>query len=202
MMTIKTTFMILSAILALHPMAGSGTAQTGSVIPQQNKSQAPVNSDAAAIAGFTKRVQEYHDLRDKLDEGAARQTQTKEPEKLVAEKQALAGRIQSARAGAKQGDVFSPDVQPVFKRLLKSSLRGTDGAENKKMIKEDSPPAFAVKINAPYPEKQPLSAVPPDLLKHLPQLPKDLEYRFVQKHLILFDSRSNLVVDVLPNAIS
>ena len=43
--------------------------------------------------------------------------------------------------------------------------------------------------------------VPPDVLKQLPALPKDLEYRFVTKHLILFDARSNLVVDVLPNAI-
>ena len=163
--------------------------------------QTPVTSDAKVIADFTKRVQQYHDLRDKLDEGAARQTQTKEPEKLVAEKQTLASRVQAARAGAKPGDIFTAEVQPVLKRLLKPALKGTDGAENKKTITEESP-AIAVKVNAPYPEKQPLSTVPPDVLKQLPRLPKDLEYRFVQKHLILFDSRANLVVDVLPNAIS
>ena len=159
-----------------------------------------VNADAKVIADFTKRVQQYHDLRDKVDEGAARQKQTKEPEKLVAEKKALADRVIAARAGAKPGDIFTPDVQPVFKRLLKPVMKGTDGAENKTTIKEESP-AIAIKVNAPYPEKQPLSTVPPDVLKQLPQLPKDLEYRFVQKHLILFDARANLIVDVLPNAI-
>jgi hypothetical protein len=192
MITIKTTFITLVALIAMLPTAVATAAQTQS---------APVNSDASAIADFTKRVKQYHDLRDKLDEGAARQTQTAEPEKLVAEKQALAARVQAARAGSKAGDVFTPAVQPVFKRLLKATLKGTDGSENKKMIKEDSPPAMPLKVNAPYPEKQPLSAVPPDVLKQLPPLPKELEYRFVQKHLFLFDARSNLVVDVLPNAI-
>jgi hypothetical protein len=163
--------------------------------------QAPAaNADAAALAAFAGRVKQYHDLRDKLDEGAARQTQTTDPEKLVAEKKALAARIVAARTGAKPGDIFTPDVQPLLKRLLKPVMKGQDGAENKKTITEESP-AIAVKVNAPYPEKQPLSTMPPDVLKQLPRLPKDLEYRFVQKTLILFDSRANLVIDLLPNAI-
>ena len=163
--------------------------------------QSPVvNADAKVVADFQARVKSYHDLRDKVDEGAARQTQTKDPEKLVAEKKVLADRVIAARSGAKLGDIFTPEVQTVFKQLLKPAFKGADGAENKKTIKEESP-AIAVKVNAPYPEKQPLSTVPPDVLKQLPPLPKDLEYRFVQKQLILFDSRANLVVDVLPNAI-
>ena len=52
-------------------------------------------------------------------------------------------------------------------------------------------------------KSQPLATVPPRVLQALPQLPKDagLEYRFVQKHLILFDTRANLIVDFLLNAI-
>jgi len=162
--------------------------------------QTPANTDAKVLADFSKRVQQYHDLRDKLDEGAARQTQTKNPEKLVAEKQTLADRVRAARFGAKPGDIFTPEVQPILKRLLKPAFKGTDGAENKKTIAEEQP-AVALKVNTPYPEKQPLTTVPPDVLKQLPLLPKDLEYRFVRKHLILFDSRANLIVDVLPNAV-
>lgn len=199
-MTKTSVFAGAMFAITLLPMAGAALFHQSTPNPTA-AAQAPANSDARVIADFTKRVQQYHDLRDKLDEGAARQTQTKEPDKLVAEKQTLAARVQAARAGAKPGDIFTPEVQPVLKRLLKPALTGTDGAENKKTIKEESP-AIAVKVNAPYPEKQPLSTVPPDVLKQLPQLPKDLQYRFVQKHLILFDSRANLVVDVLPNAIS
>jgi hypothetical protein len=163
--------------------------------------QAPAIADTKLLADFSARVQKYHDLRDKLDEGAARQTQHKDPGKIVAEKQTLADRVRAARFGAKPGDIFTPEVQPVLKRLLKPAFKGTDGAENKNTIAEEKP-AVALKVNSPYPEKEPLSTVPPDVLKQLPQLPKDLEYRFVRKHLILFDSRANLIVDVLPNAIS
>jgi hypothetical protein len=162
--------------------------------------QAPVNADAKVLAAFGERVKQYADLRNKVDGGAARQTETDDPGKLVAQKQALATNIQQQRAGAKPGDIFTPDVQPILKRLLKPALKGTDGADNSKAIKEEKP-VVALKVNAPYPEKEPLSMVPPDVLKQLPPLPKDLEYRFVMKHLILFDARANLVVDVLPNAI-
>ena len=41
------------------------------------------------------------------------------------------------RAGAKPGDIFTPDVQPVLKRLLKPALKGSDGADNSKAIKEE-----------------------------------------------------------------
>jgi hypothetical protein len=57
------------------------------------------------------------------------------------------------------------------------------------------------KVNSPYPDKQPLSSVPPNVLASLPQLPKDIEYRFVGKHLILRDVRANLIIDYMPNAI-
>jgi hypothetical protein len=162
--------------------------------------QTPVNADAKVIADFTKRVQQYHDLRDKVDEGAARQTQTKDPEKLVAERKVLASRVIAARAGAKPGDIFTPEVQPLLRRLLKPAFKGADGAENKNAIAEEKP-AVALKVNTPYPDGQPLTTVPPDVLKQLPPLPKDIEYRFVRKNLILFDSRANLIIDVLPNAI-
>ena len=35
----------------------------------------------------------------------------------------------------------------------------------------------------------------------LPQLPENLQYRFVGKHLILYDVRGNLIVDYMLNAI-
>jgi hypothetical protein len=35
----------------------------------------------------------------------------------------------------------------------------------------------------------------------LPRLPADIEYRFVERHLILLDTRANLIVDRLPYAI-
>ena len=157
-------------------------------------------AEAKLLADFDARVKAYYDLRDKVDGGSARQTQTKDPAKLEAQRKALTANVQKARAGAKPGDIFTPEVQPLIKRLLKPAVKGTDGQENKNALKEEKP-MVALKVNAPYPDAQPLSTVPPDILLQLPKLPKDLEFRFVQKHLILFDSRASLIVDFIYNAI-
>jgi hypothetical protein len=43
--------------------------------------------------------------------------------------------------------------------------------------------------------------MPPQLLLLLPDLPPDLQYRFVGRHLILYDGRANIIVDEIPYAI-
>lgn len=65
----------------------------------------------------------------------------------------------------------------------------------------DSEALLQVKVNAKYPEAQPLPTVPANLLLNLPPLPEPLEYRIVEKRLILLDSAADLVVDYVPNAI-
>jgi len=43
--------------------------------------------------------------------------------------------------------------------------------------------------------------VPPPVLLKMPQLPKELEYRFVGKNLVLLDSVANILVDFIPQAV-
>jgi hypothetical protein len=68
-------------------------------------------------------------------------------------------------------------------------------------MKEDAPAKVPLKVNATYPEGKPLPTVPPNILENLPQLPEDLEYRIIDKHLILRDVDANLIIDYIPNAI-
>jgi hypothetical protein len=44
--------------------------------------------------------------------------------------------------------------------------------------------------------------MPPQLLLALPQLPDELQYRFVGEHLLLVDKESGLILDFMTNAIS
>ena len=50
-------------------------------------------------------------------------------------------------------------------------------------------------INGTYPGKRPLSTVPANILARLPRLPDDVQYRFLGRHLILHDTRANLILD-------
>jgi hypothetical protein len=54
-----------------------------------------------------------------------------------------------------------------------------------------------LKVNQSYPTKIPLVTVPAGLLKQLPTLPEALEYRLVDRRLLLRDRDANLVIDVL-----
>jgi hypothetical protein len=56
-------------------------------------------------------------------------------------------------------------------------------------------------VNAAYPKDQPVQSMPPSLLKELPQLPRELEYRVVGRTLILRDTEANLIVDYVKEAL-
>jgi len=79
------------------------------------------------------------------------------------------------------------------------------GLEDPKMRTkpQEVPPTREVVLapNTPYPEREPVSTVPPELFAKLPPLPEPLEYRFVGRHLVLRDRASALIVDFLPRAI-
>jgi len=162
-----------------------------------------VNPDAAVMAEFKARVDKYADLHKQLAKGAAAQKEASDPAQINAAKTALAAKVQAARAGAKQGDIFTEATRPVFRRLLAPELKGEDGRDAKAVIKDDAPAPGTVpfKVNAKFPEDQPLPSVPANLLLTLPSLPAPLEYRIVGQHLLLLDTAADIVVDYILNAI-
>ena len=113
--------------------------------------------------------------------------------------------MQAARVDAKQGDIFTPAIRPVFRRLLAPELKGEDGRDAKAVLKDDAPAPGTVpfKVNAKYPG-EPAAARPcrPSVLLSLPTLPAPLEYRIVGQHLLLLDTDADLVVDYILNAIT
>ena len=52
-------------------------------------------------------------------------------------------------------------------------------------------------VNKPYPTTIPLVTAPAKLLAALPKLPEVVEYRLVDRRLLLRDRDANLIVDVL-----
>jgi hypothetical protein len=163
-----------------------------------------VNPDAAVMAEFKTRVEAYADLHKQLARGDAKQKETDDPAKINERKDALTARMQTARADAKHGDIFTPEIRPAFRRLLAPKLQGAEGRDVKAVIKDDGPAPGTVpfKVNAKYPEGQPLPTVPANVLITLPPLPEPLEYRIVGQHLLLLDTSADLIVDYILNAIT
>lgn len=212
---IHTTFISTACVLAafLHAPSVAATQptqankptvkqpMTPSAAPGINPPRpkpAPGSKEDQLIGDFKARIDAYAELRKKADDSAPPLKQSKDAGKIKDAQQALVERIGAARSTAKPGDIFTPEIAAYFRRLLhpESKEPGT-----KEIMKEDKVGTVPFKINGPYPDTKPLVTAPPNLLEALPQLPKDIEYRFVGTHLILRDSRANMIIDYMLNAI-
>jgi hypothetical protein len=160
-----------------------------------------VNPEALVLQDFKQRIDKYMELHKQLEKDAPPLKKTDEPAKIKASQDALATGIRAARAGAKQGDIFTPEIAQRFKSLIYPELKGQKGVATKHVLKEDAPPPMTLKVNMRYPEEAPLPTVPPNMLANLPQLPEDLEYRIIENALILRDVHANLVIDFVPRMI-
>ena len=161
----------------------------------------PANPDARTLQDFQSRIDQYVKVRNELKKQSAPLKETKEAAKIQAAQDELATKIRAARKDAKAGDIFTPEIKTVFRRLMYPETKGAEGAATKEAIKEDAPTGVPIKVNAKYPDSAPLPTVPPNLLAALPKLPEDLEYRFINRDLILLDVHANVIVDFMPNAI-
>ena len=162
-----------------------------------------VNPDAAVLVDFKTRIDDYMALHNKLKKEAPPLKETKEPAKIKASQDVLAMKIREARKTAKQGEIFTLEIRQLLRRLMYPEMTGAEGAEIKAAMNEEKHELkdVVLKVNADYPDNAPLMTVPPNILAALPKLPEDLEYRFVNRHMILIDTHANLIVDFIPNAI-
>lgn len=202
--------LLLVALFALDcgssgtPSTADTPAQTAQQAGEQKTSTDPsVNPDAAVMADFKQRVEKYAELHKDLAKGSAKQKENTDAEQIAAQKSALAAKTQAARAGARQGDIFTPEIRTVFRKLLAPEMKGEDGRDAKAVLKDDAPApgSVAFKVNAKYPENQPKPTMPTNLLLNLPRLPEPLEYRVVGQHLLLLDTAADIVVDYILNVI-
>jgi hypothetical protein len=161
-----------------------------------------VNPEAKALASFQDAVREYVELHRKLESTLPPVPKEAANEVVYQHERALERLIQQARSRAKQGDIFTRESRPVIRRLLTGLFRGPEGPELRAAIKDEDPGArVKLRVNSRYPDAVPLSSMPPQLLKVLPPLPEELDYRYVGEDLILLDTHAHTIVDILSDAL-
>jgi hypothetical protein len=164
--------------------------------------QASVNQDSLTLQDFSRRTDDYVKLRKRMQgelpapQSGSSGTQIKQYQTTLAQK------IHDARPQARQGDFFSSPISQIFRKLIAAPLHGANGGKIRASLRHAEPVrGLALEINHEYPEAAALQSTPPTLLIDLPRLPSGLEYRIVGRELVLLDSTSNLVVDLLPDAL-
>jgi hypothetical protein len=200
----RKVMVLLSSLIVILGCSGEGAADASrSAEPAAQAAAAKTNPDAQLLVDFKTRIDQYMALQTKLTKESPPLKETRDPSQIQASQDVLAMKIREARKTAKQGDVFTPEIRQLFRRLMYPETKGAAGAETRAAITEEAHETKQVvlKVNAKYPDDAPLMTVPPNILAALPKLPEDLEYRFVNRTMILLDTHSNLIVDFVPNAI-
>jgi hypothetical protein len=150
---------------------------------------------------FEKNAKEYSKFREGLEEKLPTLPKDATPEQIENHKTAFQKLVQSARSGAKKGDLFTPAAQALIRAIIKDEYKGKERVELRETVLEGDTKGVPMKINFPYPDSKEQVEMPPALLLRLPQLPKQLRYRFVGRNLLLLDRENALIVDYMTNAL-
>lgn len=172
--------------------------------PVQPRAQSPQEAaDCQApvwgheVAAFDTRLEAYATLRAQLERTLGGRAPAEDPASVAARRHALAERIRSARAQARQGDLLTPALSLEIRRSLRREIT----PHTWQVIMDDNPGELPSMVNDEYRDGQPLATMPPNMLAALPKLPSDIEYRFVDRHLVLLDTRAKIILDRIPYAI-
>jgi hypothetical protein len=189
MTTLTSSSVCLLAVLLAAPLADTSL-----------HAQPAVNQQAAATAEFQNRIKAYLKVHNDAETKVPNLKSTDDPKEVNSREVALGKMIATMRAGAQPGDIFAKEYQPYFIKIVQDDFRQRSAADRKALIVE-LPKNVKIDINMTYPTVLPLETFPPVLLRKLPDLPPELEYRIVARNLILRDVKANLIVDILRNVV-
>ena len=141
---------------------------------------------------------DYFVLRTALEEGLPALRVTDNRAETIEIQRELARRIRRARSGARRGEIFTPEISAEFRRILQIETT----PEVLATLMDENPGRFSHRINGDYPKRKTLSTMPRTFLLVLPGLPAGLEYRFLGPHLILHDTKANVILDTMSCAVA
>lgn len=185
-MTTRRTFVI--GVLASAAIATAVQAQT---VP---------GSDRLVRAEFARRVQAYVALKEAVAQTVLPLETLRDPAEIFRRTDALATVIRSARSGARQGDIFTPEIAQFIRRAIRDGCDG-DYLLILAMVREEyTDPLPSAAVHGRWPALVPVPTMLPRLLAALPPLPPGLQYRVTNNALALIDIDANLIIDFVPDA--
>jgi len=194
------SFVVVLAGAALSACAAcSPTLQPTTVPPQPSPTYEPFKT---ALQAYVDQTQPYRkQAAQEAEKVPGKAAQAGAEQSVRTRQNALADALRSRlRPNAKQGDLFVPMVAAEIQKEIQSmfsspqrDLLADELAEQNNTPPNAPAPAINQRLEAPR--------VPPRLIEVLPPLPKQLEYDFAGRALVLRDIDADVVVDFIPNAL-
>ena len=194
--SIRHSFCLAAAVAGVLVGLGTATPAAQTTKPQPTTPQ-PGPKDPA-VAGFVERVNQYVALHKKLEATLPKLPQEATPQQIDQNERRLGELIQAARKGAQRGDLFTPEMTVYVKNVMVQVFGGPGGQKLRSSVMDENVKELPVTVNMRFPDTVPISTMPPAVLKALPELPEQMQYRFVASQFVLLDSHAHLVADFIP----
>lgn len=181
---------LVLGLMALGLLTATGPTATGQA----------VGPDRAVLADFQKRLDGYLRLRGDLARQLKPLSPTASASDLAARQESLAAALKVRRETARPGDLIPPPMGGMLRAIVAADLKERSTAARRGALAEVPAVARPV-INKTYPPEAALPTVPPLLLKKLPPLPDNLQYRFYGRDLVILDGDVEIIVDYVPDVL-
>jgi hypothetical protein len=179
-----------------------GAGASGEVLQHTHTFHTAVSpEEKRIIASFEKRVKDYVKLRNQVKARVPKLSKDSTPEQIAAFEKASIEALRVARATAKPGDVFTPETAQFIRSTLKTEMKPAEKKEIRKVVLEAETARAPLRVNYPYPDTAEFTEMPAKVLLRLPQLPKEVRYRYVGRNLFLVDTDNNLIIDYMVDAL-
>jgi hypothetical protein len=163
------------------------------------------SKDARALEDFNARIENYIKVHRQAEEKFGLTVHLKavrSADAIIKRQHAMAEHIGSLRKKAHEGEVFTPEIAAYFHHRLDAAYQSNPDGVSASLACVSEIVEQKLKPNDVYPETWDYNMMPPTMLLHIPRLPQELEYRIVNKDLIIRDVEANMIVDVMRNAIT
>ena len=109
--------------------------------------QTPVNPQARTMAEFTDRVARYAELHRTVESSLPKLPHEATPIQIDKHQREFGARMAKARPGARQGDVFTPEMQQTARTLMARLFRDADSRRAlRDSVMDDNPGAGSIKL--------------------------------------------------------
>jgi hypothetical protein len=158
-------------------------------------------ADEQALKEFLDEVARYLELHRKLHEEVPGLTPGLTASQVAEGSDTLAVAIQRARPRARQGDFFRAASSDVLKRRIAQTVREANLAPVLEDIDDEPPTIDTPRVYLRFPASAQMATMPVALLRVLPPLPDQLEYRIVGGYLVLRDTHAAIILDFITGAV-
>ena len=190
---------LAAAVVSAACTACSPTLPPTTVPSQPNKAYEPFKTTLQAYVDQTQPFRKEAAQEAEKVPGKAAPTNAAE-QSLRTRQNALADALRTRlRPNAKQGELFTPPIAAEIQKEIKAMF----DSPQRDLLVDEMAEQMNTPANTPKPtinERLVAPRVPPRLIDVLPPLPKQLEYDFTDRSLVLRDIDADLVVDFVSDA--